>query len=54
VINSSNYNCENLGIIRKIIEKLDADDAISTKKVQKYISKDTGLERSSGSQTNFF
>ena len=43
-INASNYYCENLGIIRKIIEKLDADDAISIKEAQKYVSKD-GIER---------
>jgi len=34
-INASNYYCENLEIIRKIIEKLDANDAISIKEAQK-------------------
>lgn len=43
-INASNYYCKNLGIMRKIIEKLDADDAISIKEAQKYLSKD-GIER---------
>jgi hypothetical protein len=43
-INASNYYCENLGIIHKIIEKLDADNAIGIKEAQKYKSKD-GIER---------
>ncbi|XP_026820145.1 uncharacterized protein LOC113558795 [Rhopalosiphum maidis] len=41
---ASNYYCENIEIIRKILEKLDADDAVSIKEAKKYISK-AGIER---------
>jgi hypothetical protein len=41
---ASNYYCENIEIIRKILEKLDDDDAVSIKEAKKYISK-TGIER---------
>lgn len=41
---ASNYYCENIEIIRTILEKLDADDAVSIKEAKKYISK-AGIER---------
>jgi hypothetical protein len=37
IITSNNY-CENIEIIRKILEKLDADDAVSIKEAKKYTS----------------
>jgi len=37
------YYCENLKTVRRVIEKLDEDDAVSTKKTKKYIVK-PGLE----------
>jgi DNA integrity scanning protein DisA with diadenylate cyclase activity len=43
-INASNYYCEHLDVIRKIIEKLDVDDAVSIKEAKKYIFKN-GIER---------
>lgn len=43
-IMASNYYCENIEIIRNILEKLDADDAVSIKEAKKYISK-AGIER---------
>jgi hypothetical protein len=41
---ASNYFCENIEIIRKIFEKLDADDAVSIKEAKKYNSK-AGIKR---------
>jgi hypothetical protein len=34
-----NYYCENIEIIRKILKKLDANDAVSIKEAKQYISK---------------
>lgn len=36
---ASNYHCENIEIISKILENLDANDAVRMQEAKKYISK---------------